>query len=278
MQLSKHRLIQFGRDWAAGARAKSHQLVVRLPGMIERGAPWWIGVVVAIALAKVATAPIPVRSFGEFADIFLIYGLLILSPICAWRLTNAAFPRQHSIEQPQYRFAFIGRWTRLSSDEAKRHPLFGPTGLMASLLIGMLLNVPVRSAEFIVAVPAMHSAVPEWGRMIFLSMAFDAIAMNFLYAMCFVMALRSVPLFPRMLLAVWMIDVMMQMAIAGAVSASPGLPSQVAGPLVTLLDGNLNKVLISAAIWLPYLILSERVNVTYRNRVSRGGGHLLAQD
>ena len=37
--------------------------------------------------------------------------------------------------------------------------------------------------------------------------------------------------------------------------------------LGSLLSGNVTKVLISAAIWLPYLILSERVNLTYRLRL-----------
>ena len=36
--------------------------------------------------------------------------------------------------------------------------------------------------------------------------------------------------------------------------------------MANLVDGNIRKVLISAAIWLPYLILSERVNVTFRHR------------
>jgi len=30
----------------------------------------------------------------------------------------------------------------------------------------------------------------------------------------------------------------------------------------------LQKVMISIAIWAPYLILSERVNLTYRSRVA----------
>jgi hypothetical protein len=34
-----------------------------------------------------------------------------------------------------------------------------------------------------------------------------------------------------------------------------------------MLEGNLKKVLISVAIWLPYLLLSRRVNLTYRLRV-----------
>jgi hypothetical protein len=34
-----------------------------------------------------------------------------------------------------------------------------------------------------------------------------------------------------------------------------------------MLTGNVKKVLISMALWLPYLLLSTRVNVTYRHRV-----------
>jgi hypothetical protein len=41
----------------------------------------------------------------------------------------------------------------------------------------------------------------------------------------------------------------------------------VAGALHHLLYGNVEKVLISVAIWLPYLLLSRRVNVTYRSRI-----------
>ena len=37
--------------------------------------------------------------------------------------------------------------------------------------------------------------------------------------------------------------------------------------LGTMLDGNVKKVLISAALWSPYLLLSRRVNVTFRSRV-----------
>jgi hypothetical protein len=85
------------------------------------------------------------------------------------------------------------------------------------------------------------------------------------------MALRTVPLFPRMLLLAWGLDILMQLAIAKTIVATPGLPADVAGPLHGLLEGNITKVLISAFVWLPYLILSERVNVTYRRRASLAG-------
>jgi hypothetical protein len=45
------------------------------------------------------------------------------------------------------------------------------------------------------------------------------------------------------------------------------LPGDVAAALQTLLTGNVKKVLISVCLWLPYLLLSTRVNVTYRQRV-----------
>lgn len=93
---------------------------------------------------------------------------------------------------------------------------------------------------------------------------------GFFYMVVFVMALRTMPLFPRMLLFAWAVDVTMQLLIAQRLAQIGGVPADLAEPLLVLLDGNIKKVLISAAIWLPYLILSERVNVTYRHRTGAG--------
>jgi hypothetical protein len=57
------------------------------------------------------------------------------------------------------------------------------------------------------------------------------------------------------------------MVTAQLVTGTPGLPPQVATALHSLLEGNVKKVLISVGLWLPYLLLSTRVNVTYRHRV-----------
>jgi hypothetical protein len=70
-----------------------------------------------------------------------------------------------------------------------------------------------------------------------------------------------------LLAAIWMVDLAMQLVTAQLVAGAPGLPPAVAASLHTLLDGNAKKVLISVALWLPYLLLSTRVNVTYRHRV-----------
>ena len=52
-----------------------------------------------------------------------------------------------------------------------------------------------------------------------------------------------------------------------ATMAAGDVPPLVASALHDLLDGNTKKVLISVFLWLPYLLLSRRVNVTFRNRI-----------
>jgi len=84
----------------------------------------------------------------------------------------------------------------------------------------------------------------------------------------FVAALRRVPLFPRLLVAIWMGDLTMQLVTAKLVVAAGPLPLDVATALEQMLTGNVKKVLISMGLWLPYLLLSKRVNVTYRHRVA----------
>jgi hypothetical protein len=83
----------------------------------------------------------------------------------------------------------------------------------------------------------------------------------------FVAALRKVPLFPRLLAAIWIGDLAMQMITAEMVTRAGDVPPAVASALHALLEGNVKKVLISIGLWLPYLLLSRRVNVTYRQRI-----------
>ena len=98
-------------------------------------------------------------------------------------------------------------------------------------------------------------------------MTLDVVLLSSLYTIAFVAALCRVPLFPRLLAAIWLIDIAMQLGIAQAVAGTPGLPGPVAEALQALLAGNVTKVMISICLWLPYLLLSKRVNVTFRHRV-----------
>jgi len=198
--------------------------------------------------------------------LILPYILIALAPIAGFIVASGSFPRGRLTAQPAMRFSFYGRWRRVGVLQARASPVFGPAGFMASLLIGMLLNVVVRSFEFLVAMPALGGSAPAWSERLFMLMAADVIVLSFFYVVCFVMALRTVPLFPRMLLFAWVLDVFMQLLIAREIAGTPGLPAMVAEPLHGLLQGNITKVMISIVVWLPYLILSDRVNITYRLR------------
>jgi hypothetical protein len=200
-------------------------------------------------------------------DGLLPYLLLVVAPIASILLALRWFAEGERLPQPKFRIAQVGRWRTLRPGEAMAHPLYGTTGIMVSLLIGMLLNIPIRAGEYLLAIPAISGPVPPWLSVLHTMMTLDVVLLSSLYAIAFVAALRKVPLFPRLLVAVWMLDVAMQLLIAQLVAGTPGLPGSVAEPLQGLLSGNIKKVLISAALWLPYLLLSARVNVTYRSRV-----------
>jgi hypothetical protein len=114
----------------------------------------------------------------------------------------------------------------------------------------------------------MNGNAPMWGQVLLATMTADVVVMNFLYVVTFVAALRCAPWFPRLLLVVWGMDIMSQLTMAQLIGNTPGLPTTVGNALGTLLDGNVKKVLISVTLWMPYLILSDRVNLTYRSRVA----------
>ena len=214
---------------------------------------------------RLALSPLP---GGVGTATILPFLLLITAPFASMVLALRWFSDSERMPQPALRFARLGRWRAVGLREAANHPLYGPSGLMVSLLIGMLINVPVRALEYLAAMPALPQHVPGWLDTLHLLLTFDAVLLTSLYAIAFVAALRRVPLFPRLLVAIWCVDVTMQLIVADLVAASPGLPAKVSAALQPMLDGNVNKVLISAAIWLPYLLLSHRVNVTYRHRIA----------
>jgi hypothetical protein len=194
------------------------------------------------------------------------YILLTFAPVVSFVLALRWFANGHTLPQPEWRLAFIGNWRTVPACEAMRHPLYGTSGIMVSLLIGMLINLPIRAAEYFVVMPAISAGVPAWVATLHFVMTIDVVVMSSLYVVAFVAALRRVPLFPRLLLFIWMLDIVSQLMIAEAAAAT-NMPAAVAAALQSLLHNNIHKALISVALWLPYLLLSTRVNVTYRQRV-----------
>ena len=246
--------------------AKSAALLLSLENRLDRILQVWLLVAGLASAARIATSPPPATGDGVL-QIVAPYVLLILAPFVSALLALRWFRNGHLQPQPSTRLAVVGRWRAVGPNEARRHPLYGTTGIMVSLLIGMLLNVPVRAAEYLVAMPPVAGPAPLWLSNLHLAMTFDVVLFTSLYAVAFAAALRKVPLFPRLLATIWIADIIVQLLIAKFVASAGYVPPAVADALQDLLQGNIKKVLISVALWLPYLLLSRRANVTYRHRI-----------
>ena len=249
-------------------RRNLHERSVAVLGSLESGLDrmmrWWMLAALLACSARAAAAPLGVANTGPQS--IISYLLVILAPVVSTLLALRWFANSHRHAQPATRLAFPGRWRTVSKDEALAHPHYGTAGIMVSLLLGMLLNVPVRAAEYLAAIPPIPAVAPHWLSTLQVAMTFDVVLFTSLYPIAFVAALKRVPLFPRLLAAIWVLDIVTQLGIARIV-AGTDLPHPVAGALQTLLLGNVKKVLISICLWLPYLLLSTRVNVTFRQRV-----------
>ena len=247
-----------------------HERSVTIVDRLEHGHRSWVlywVIVASLACGARFTADafLTMPSDVQIASA-LTYVLVIGAPIASLLLAFHWFREGDRLPQPRRRLALYGRWRTVSLDEAKALPLYGVTGIMASLLVGILLNIPVRTLEFLAAMPLLGASPPAWFDLLYRLMLVDVVFMTSLYAIALVAALRRVPLFPRLLAAIWVLDIAMQLIIANVMSDA-GLPPRVGGALLPLLDGNLKKVLISISLWAPYLLLSKRVNLTFRRRL-----------
>jgi hypothetical protein len=246
-------------------RARSAALLLTIDTRLGDILKWWLLLAGLAATARISFSPltVPVASFSTFAS----YMMLVVAPFASTLLALRWFSDGHLQPQPAIRLARAGGWRSVSRHEAERHPLYGTNGIMVSLLVGMMLNVPIRAAEYLAAMPPMPEVAPAWLSALHFAMTFDVVLFSSLYMVAFVAALRRVPLFPRLLVAIWIADLLMQVATAHLVAAAGPVPPAVSTALHQLLENNLKKVLISVGLWLPYLLLSVRVNVTYRHRV-----------
>jgi hypothetical protein len=245
--------------------AKSAVLVERLDGDMRKiMLAWTAAASFACGLRIAVTSPDAPLAHNLAA--LVPYMLVVGAPVASLMLAFRWFKQGENFAQPRRSLAQFGCWRPVQLPIARSLPLYGSTGLMASLMLGILINVPIRSLEFLAAIPGV-TAHPLWLGLLSTLMLTDVILLSSLYCVAFVAALRRVPMFPRLLLIVWAIDIMMQSLIFFVVRHSGELPADVAVALHQFLLGNVKKVLISVAIWLPYLILSKRVNLTFRHRI-----------
>lgn len=244
--------------------ARSASLLVSLEASLGRIMQFWLLLAGLAAALRIALSPTPA---GLQAVTIAPYLLLIFAPLVSMLLALRWFDDGGSQPQPALRLARIGQWRPVKQSEAARHPLYGAGGIMVSLLIAMLVNVPVRAMEYLAAMPALSGAMPSWLTTLHMMMTLDVILLSSLYTIAFVAALRRAPSFPRLLAGIWLLDLAMQVATARMMAGTPDLPHSVAGALHSLLEGNVTKALVSIALWLPYLLLSKRVNITFRHRL-----------
>jgi hypothetical protein len=246
--------------------ARSATLLLSLENRLDRIMQGWLLVAGLASAARIATTP-PWAAANGLIPVVTPYLLLILAPFASFVLALRWFREGHAQAQPATRLAIVGRWRSVTAAEARRNPLYGTTGIMVSVLIGMLLNIPVRAAEYMVAMPPVGGDTPAWLSSLHFAMTLDVVLFTSLYAVAFVAALRKVPLFPRLLATIWAADITMQLVTGTLVANAGNVPPKVAEALQSLLYGNIEKTLISVTIWLPYLLLSKRVNITYRHRL-----------
>jgi hypothetical protein len=244
--------------------ARSATLLTTIDSRLDQILKYWLLLAGLLSAARISFSP---PAGGTGLSTFLSYMLLVVSPFASTLLALRWIPDGSQSAQPITRLARLGKWRSVGRGEAERHPLYGTTGIMVSLLVGMMLNVPVRAAEYMTAMPPLPDVAPRWLSALHFAMTFDVVLFGSLYMVAFVAALRRAPLFPRLLAAIWAADLAMQLLTAQLVAGAGDLPPAVASALHNLLEGNVKKVLISVALWLPYLLLSTRVNVTYRSRV-----------
>jgi hypothetical protein len=249
-----------------------HQRSVALVDRLDRGHRYWLFYWIVMAslacgLRFSADSFLSMPTTIQIASA-LTYALVIGAPVASVLLAFHWFRDGEALPQPRHRLALFGRWRSVGRAEAQSLPLYGVTGLMASLLLGVLLNIPVRTLEFLAAMPLLGASPPSWFNLLYHLMLVDVVLLTSLYAIALVAALRRVPLFPRLLAAIWLLDIAMQLLMANVMGGTEDLPPRVAAALHSLLDGNLKKVLISLSLWMPYLLLSKRVNLTFRLRVS----------
>jgi hypothetical protein len=228
---------------------RSVALVLSMQVNLQRIVAAWVLVAAFACGVRIAFPATPYDGVPWMSGTGLLpYLLVVGAPVGSLLMGLKLFPAGRVLAQPSFRLAQIGRWRKIDCLKAREMSQFGLYGVMASLLLG--------------------SYSPGWYVSLYAVMLADVVLLSSLYMFAFAMALRMAPLFPRFLVMVWGVDLMAQMGIAELVTRIGDVPHAVELSLAGLLEGNVKKVLISAALWLPYLLLSERVNITFRNRIS----------
>lgn len=247
--------------------ASTRSLMLAFENSIERLIRGWIVLFLLIGLAKIICAPNPAGSWTAVASMSLPFLALAGSPALGYRVAQATLAQGVLTARPAPWLARLRPWPTFAPSGSDQASGAVPVGLLASLIVGLLFNVVVRSLEFVMVAPAINPQDPAWAHVLMKCLSLNVIAMNVAYMACFALALGRSPAFPRILVITWICDAVFQYGIAIHVSQT-AIPPRIAVLLGKLLVGSVDQVALSAITWLPYLLLSEQVNTMFRQRVS----------
>lgn len=243
----------------------AHMFATSLPGWCR----WWIGVSLLAAAAR------GVLTLGKASPLHSVMLAVALAGPAIALVCILKHLRPDELHESRDRPARLGRWRRVGAIERRALEAYGTAGLLSMLLGGLLLNIPVRAFEFLTAMPTPLIHAPAWYLMLYSLMLTDLMLLSTCYATLVGLAIRHVPAFPKLLLATWLLDILMQIAIGAITTSFVNMPQAVEAQLGALLTGNIKKVAISMAIWLPYLVLSPRINLTFRHRLPARALHRI---
>src|SRR5688500_16078932 len=103
---------------------------------------WTILMSIACGL-RMSFAATPIRSAIEYSQLGALYAIVVAAPIVSAFLALRWFRDAGAMPQPRLRLARVGRWSTIARDEARGMRDFGANGIMFSLLLGMMLNIPL---------------------------------------------------------------------------------------------------------------------------------------
>src|SRR5947209_1865391 len=177
--------------------ARSAALLLTIDQRLHRIMQAWLLLAGLTAAARMASAShnMPVAVGSTYGS----YLLVVVAPVVSTLLALRWFADADKQPQPNTRLAVLGHWRSLSHTQASRHRLYGAGGIMASLLVGIMLNVPVRAAEYFVSMPPMPLQAPRWLSALQFAETLDVVLFGSLYMIAFVTALRRLPPFARLL-------------------------------------------------------------------------------
>lgn len=162
-------------------------------------------------------------------------------------------------------------WVAVSPEVARTHPLYGIGGWLILVIIGMVLT-PIRSAVVLYPIYSevdFASLPTDFQTLLYVEIGFNLLLIVWTIVNLVLLLMRH-PAFPTSY--VTLLAFALAFVVVDAIAVK--LMMDHLGQAMTWAETfdpetlrEIGRTAIAAAIWIPYTIVSRRVNVTYRHRV-----------